>query len=1031
MPLFHPFRVLGLVGDGSVNKGFLVYSLGTATFLMVSTGKGFQVYNASTLRVVLVGVTDQLADSVSALCTFPTQEVTYTAHKSEIHQWKRSTYNKPLLSVHAHDVRILEAFGKDILLSVDSNGFMVVWDGEEVRHKISLGSEFNPTLLLHPHTYLNKVLVGGAQGVQLWNISTGKLVHSFDAFQGITCAAQSPVVDVVAFGTDQGKVLLHNLKTDSQVVSFSHAEQANVTSVSFSQVSEVMSSSSADGELAIWDLDKRRVKTVLRGPHSGKGIARAAFLPGEPLLMSLGMDNSLKCWIFDQEEGAPRLLRERSGHSVPPSRVRFYPGGETVSTIATGADARVCEVLSAGGPGDGALRVFHTKRENQNRVLSQGHIKETKKSFAGWNGQGGRLPSIVDFVACEAREKDWCNIVSAHQELGAAITWSFDQQAVGTKVLRPDTKGGSNATTQTNLRADAARGRHQVLTTSVSISACGHFALCGDAEGRLHKYNLQSGMYRGSFPRRVVDQDKLEHQKKRRRKAAPGTVRATTGDMEGDNLDEFKRDEFARHSGPVYGVACDSINQYVVSAGYDGVLHVWNFDSHKLVHSLDLGSSITQIVAKDTLVAVACDDFVVYVVDMVTAQIVRRFRNAHQGRITDMCLDAHARWLFTSSMDASVKVWDLPTGRCIDWMLFHSVVLSLSLSPTQEFLVTSHVDDVALYLWANKVLFGGAVADKTCMKGTYMELPSTSVDTFVREEEKEEEVDEKEEGEGESVDTTAKDELTHNRPGCVALSGPQESNSKWFVLAHLDQIKERNKPIEAPKKPASAPFFLPSQNSLLSKADPFASSNWGDDEEEKGVKEGDKDTSLPVQSRIMQSTGFMHPTSAFIQAIQSGQALEKKLKPMNKSKKKAAEEAPSGIIAVMHPMTSLDQAQDFERRKECYSPLVSLIQDMTPSGIDFELHSLCLGVEDEQGVVLVGQVLDWLYVELGAGTNFELVQAVLNRVLLIFGESVIRENAGLKDKLAQVQEMHEVNWTRIRGLIRQNLCLVEFFNGIA
>ena len=48
------------------------------------------------------------------------------------------------------------------------------------------------------------------------------------------------------------------------------------------------------------------------------------FFAGEPVLMSSGADNALKQWIFDQEDGAPRLLRFRCGHAAPPVVVQFY-----------------------------------------------------------------------------------------------------------------------------------------------------------------------------------------------------------------------------------------------------------------------------------------------------------------------------------------------------------------------------------------------------------------------------------------------------------------------------------------------------------------------------------------------------------------------------------------------------------------------------------------------------------------------------------------------------------------------------------
>jgi hypothetical protein len=46
---------------------------------------------------------------------------------------------------------------------------------------------FAPTALAHPDTYLNKVVVGSADGrLQLWNFATGALLHTFAGW----CAAR-------------------------------------------------------------------------------------------------------------------------------------------------------------------------------------------------------------------------------------------------------------------------------------------------------------------------------------------------------------------------------------------------------------------------------------------------------------------------------------------------------------------------------------------------------------------------------------------------------------------------------------------------------------------------------------------------------------------------------------------------------------------------------------------------------------------------------------------------------------------------
>ena len=56
-------------------------------------------------------------------------------------------------------------------------------------------------------------------------------------------------------------------------------------------------------------------------------------------------------------------------------------------------------------------------------------------------------------------------------------------------------------------------------------------------------------------------------------------------------------------------------------------------------------------------------------------------------------------------MDCLIKVWDLPSGKLIDCLKFDSAPTSICFSPTSEFLATTHVNDLGLYLWSNKTLY--------------------------------------------------------------------------------------------------------------------------------------------------------------------------------------------------------------------------------------------------------------------------------------------------------------------------------------
>lgn len=65
--------------------------------------------------------------------------------------------------------------------------------------------------------------------------------------------------------------------------------------------------------------------------------------------------------------------------------------------------------------------------------------------------------------------------------------------------------------------------------------------------------------------------------------------------------------------------------------------------------------------------------------------------------------------------------------RMVDCFLVDSPVMSMSMSPTYDFLATVHLDDVGVYLWANKTLFSHV--SLTALPSNYepqvIEMPST------------------------------------------------------------------------------------------------------------------------------------------------------------------------------------------------------------------------------------------------------------------------------------------------------------------
>ncbi|KAM9306372.1 WD repeat-containing protein 36 [Pholidichthys leucotaenia] len=464
--LFSGFRVLGLYSNHVPHA--LRYHLKHRKFYVVtSVGRSFHTFNVNKLGIV--AISNSLPDDIT--CLAADRMLVFAACGRLISAFARNKEVVMCYSGHEQEVRLLLTLG-DQLVSADSGGDVIVWDVSS--GEVYLQLHFDPTTfdvsaMMHPCTYLNKVLLGSSQGaLQLWNIKTSKLLYTFTGWSaGVTVLQQSPAVDVVGIGTATGRIIIHNIRLDETLMSFTQ-DWGPVTSLAFrTDGPPIMASGSPQGHMAFWDLERRQLVTQQRNIHR-TAVAGATFLQGEPLLVTNGADNAIKVWIFDQEGGGARLLRIRQGHSAPPTTIHHH-----------GNDGK--NILSAGQ--DGTLQSFSTVHECFNKNLGHGSVnkKKEKKKKKGLTYEALHLPAITAFSSAAARQSNWDGIVACHRGRLATTTWNYQRCTMGAHHLQPP--GAQRDST----------------ATAVEITSCGNFAVIGLSCGRVDIYNLQSGLHRGCY----------------------------------------------------------------------------------------------------------------------------------------------------------------------------------------------------------------------------------------------------------------------------------------------------------------------------------------------------------------------------------------------------------------------------------------------------------------------------------------------------------------------------------------------------
>lgn len=332
-------------------------------------------------------------------------------------------------------------------------------------------------------------------------------------FGAVSVLQPTPALSILAIAFQGGPLILKNVKTDKTIMQLNtdSSSSLRISSVSFrsdglgageeGRLPGVMATCGLHSvDVQLWDLnDGGRLMGVLRGAHYpqssttgviGGGINKVEFLAGQPVVVTSGLDNSLKTWIFDETPFSPipRPLHSRSGHAAPVTRLVFIPSD------ADGVDAGGKWILSAAR--DRSLWGWSLRRDGQSTELSQGNIrKKAKKTGIFSNGSRGsgfkaaigdlKAPEITCIAmslnrdggigvaptagsvwsntrvnsrrkgAKEASVMDmtgWESVVTGHKNDKSARTWFWGRKRAGRWTF--DTGDGSNVTVRSPSNLD-------------------------------------------------------------------------------------------------------------------------------------------------------------------------------------------------------------------------------------------------------------------------------------------------------------------------------------------------------------------------------------------------------------------------------------------------------------------------------------------------------------------------------------------------------------------------------------------------
>ena len=226
--------------------------------------------------------------------------------------------------------------------------------------------------------------------VRLWDLQATLIDTIYGHTDTIWSVSFSPNGKMFASGSVDKTVRLGN--ADGTFRSELKGHEGIVYGVSFSNDGKKLLSASDDKTVRIWDSETGKLLHLLN--IHGAGLIYATFSPDQKILATVGMDNKIKLWKWDNTD-SPELLHELNGHIKEVWAIAFSPDSQSLVSTSNDQTVKIWNVNNGQNLHtmeahlNGGLAVAYSPDGNQ--IGSAGKDGKVKL----WNSQTGLLEKVI------------------------------------------------------------------------------------------------------------------------------------------------------------------------------------------------------------------------------------------------------------------------------------------------------------------------------------------------------------------------------------------------------------------------------------------------------------------------------------------------------------------------------------------------------------------------------------------------------------------------------------------------------------